>query len=124
MKKIFIGFSLLAALLTGCVTNTVVNLTATEHPRSANHMYRVEYQWDTTQQTMRPETIKPYVLVGFDTYEMKPVMKMNNRWEAWIRVPRDVNEVGYRFMVDYQYTGYGKMQNSSKLSRDYKLFVK
>ena len=35
------------------------NLTATAQPRSANGLYRVEYEWTSTQQTVQPETIKP-----------------------------------------------------------------
>jgi len=122
MTKTVFAFSLLLALATGCATNSVTNLTPTEMPRSANHMYRVEYQWESTQQTMRPETIKPYVLVGFDQIPMKRVM--NNLWEGWIQVPPGANEVTYRFKVDYEYTGYGKLKPASKLSRDYKLIVK
>jgi len=86
-------------------------------------MYRIEYQWDSTQQTLRPETIKPYVLVGFDQYEMRPVMKMNNRWEVWVPVPAGKDDITYRFKVDYQYTTFGGMKSASKLSRDYKLTV-
>ncbi len=125
MTKTLLALSLLVTLLmAGCVTNTVTNLTATEVPRSPNGMYRVEYQWDSSQQTVRPDTIKPTVLVGFNQYEMKPVMKMNNRWEAWIPVPVGQDEISYRFKVDYQYTGFGNPKNASKLSQDYKLIVK
>jgi hypothetical protein len=125
MTKTFLALSLsLAVLVSGCVANRVTNLTATEVPRSPNGMYRVEYQWDSNQQTVRPDTIKPTVLVGFNQYEMRPVMKMNNRWETWIPIPAGQNEISYRFKVDYQYTGFGAPRNASKLSQDYKLFVK
>lgn len=124
MTKTVLALSLLLALAAGCVTNTVTNLTATEAPRAANNMYRVEYQWDSTQQTVRPDTITPTVLVGFDQYPMKPVMKMNNRWEAWIPVPAGQSEISYRFKVDYTYTRFGKPGTASKLSQDYKLFIK
>lgn len=125
MTKTLLAVSFLAVtLLNGCVSNRVTNLTVTELPRSANNMYRVEYQWDSTQQTVRPDTIKPFVLVGFDQYEMKPVMKMNNRWEAWIPVPAGVSEVTYSFKVAYQYTGFGKTPSASKRSQEYKLFIK
>ena len=124
MTKTLLGFSMLLALATGCVTNTLTNITPTEVPRSDRGMYRVEYQWDSNQQTVRPDSIKPFVLVGFDQYEMKPVMKMSNRWEVWIPVPPGNSEVTYRFKVDYQYTAFGAPRMASKLSQDYKLFVK
>ncbi|MEY2409688.1 MAG: hypothetical protein QOF48_2358 [Verrucomicrobiota bacterium] len=125
MTKILLGLSALLLVATGCVTNTVTNITPTEVPRSPNGMYRIEYQWDSTQQTVRPGSLKPVVLVGFDQYEMKPVMKMNNRWEVWVPIPAGKNEITYRFKVDYQYTAFGAPKSASKLStQDYKLVVK
>ena len=79
MTKRLLALSLLLALIAGCVTNTVTNLTPTAQPRSPTGQYRVEYQWDSTQQTVRWDTIKPVVLVGFDNYEMKPVLRTMNR---------------------------------------------
>ncbi len=124
MTKTLLALSLLLAVVTGCVTNTVTNLTPSEVPRSANHMYRIEYQWDSTQQTVRPGSIKPSVVLGFDQYEMKPVMKMNNRWEVWIPVPAGKNEIVYHFKVLYDYTAFGAPKTAAKLSDEYKLIVK
>lgn len=125
MTKTFLALSLFVSLLVaGCVTNTVTNLTATEVPRSPTGMYRVEYQWDSSQQTVRPNSIKPTVLVGFNQHEMKQVMKTANRFEAWVPIPAGQSEISYRFKVDYQYTAFGNPKNASKLSQDYKLIVK
>ena len=125
MTKTVLALSLLVSVLVaGCVTNTVTNLTATEVPRSPNGMYRLEYQWDSNQQTVLPDTIKPTVLVGFNQYEMKKVMKTPNRFEAWVPVPAGQSEISYRFKVDYQYNAFGDPKNASKLSQDYKLIVK
>ena len=58
MTKKWIGFCLMmtALALAGCVT-TVTNLTATSQARNPNNLYLIEYQWDTTQQTIRPDSI-------------------------------------------------------------------
>ncbi len=124
MTKTLIALSLLGALLVGCVTNTVTNLTATTQPRDSTGLYRVEYEWDTTQQTVRPDSIKPTVLVGFDTYDMKSVLKTTNRWEAFIPVPASKDQVIYQFKVDYEFTRFGKPGLASKLSPEYKLNIK
>ena len=122
MTKTLLALSLLLAVATGCV-NTVTNLTPTTITRSPNNMYRVEYQWDSTQQTVRPGSIKPFVVVGFDQYEMRPVMRMNNRWEVWIPVPAGKTETTYRFKVYYDYTTFGSPKTAVKLSEDYKLAI-
>ena len=124
MTKTLFALSLLGALLVGCVTNTVTNLTATTQPRDSTGLYRVEYEWDTTQQTVRPDTITPTVLVGFDTYDMKPVLRTTNRWEAFIPVPASKDQIIYQFKVDYDYTRFGKPGKASKLSPEYKLNIK
>lgn len=111
-------------IITGCVTHTVTNLTPSSQPRATNHMYRVEYQWDTTQQSFRQGSVKPVVMVGLEPYVMKPVMKMNNRWEAWIPVPPGQNEITYQFKIDYQYTGFGKVEKASTTSREYTLTIR
>lgn len=116
--------SLVAVVLVGCVTNTVTNLTATTQARDPKGMYRVEYQWDSTQQTVRPGSIKPYVVVGQEEYEMKPVMKMDNRWEAWIPVPPNRNSVDYQFKVNYEYSAFGAIKPACKLTKDYQLLIK
>lgn len=123
-KPLMVLACLCAMLLTGCVTNTVTNLTASSQPRDPKGMYRVEYQWDSTQQTIRPGSVRPFVIVGTETYEMKPVMKMHNRWEAWIPVSPSQSEVTYSFKVDYQYSDFGAIKGGSKLTKDYTLVIR
>lgn len=125
MTKKWIGLCLLMTVLAlaGCVT-TVTNLTATTQPRNPNNLYLLEYQWDTSQQTIRPESIQPYVIVGFDTYEMRPTLKLTNRWEALVPIAPDKNVITYRFKVDYEYARFGKPGKASKGSPEYKLYIK
>ena len=125
MTKKWISLCLLMAalVLAGCVT-TITNLTATTQPRNANNLYPIEYQWDTTQQTIRPDTIKPFVVIGFDSYEMQPTLRMTNRWEALVPVAPDKSSVTYRIKVDYEYGRFGKPGMASKTTPEYKLYIK
>jgi hypothetical protein len=124
MAKKWIVLCLLSALsLVGCVT-TVTNLTSTTQPRNPNNLYLIEYQWDTTQQTIKANSIKPFVVVGFDSYEMKPTMRLTNRWEVLVPIPPDKSVIDYHFKVDYEYAGFGKVGLSSKSSPEYKLYIK
>lgn len=116
--------SLCVALLAlGCVTSGVTNLTPTKVKRTPNNLYHIEYQWNSNQQTLRPETITPTVVVGQESYPMRKVPKMRNRWEAYIPVPPDQKAVNYRFKIDYDYNRFGKTGKDSMLSPEYKLVI-
>lgn len=125
MTKKWIGLCLLVsvAILAGCVT-TVTNLTSTTQARNANNLYLIEYQWDTTQQTVRHDSIQPFVVVGFDTYEMRPTRRMTNRWEALVPVAADKSVITYKFKVDYEFNRFGGPGKASKNSPEYKLYIK
>jgi hypothetical protein len=123
MMKKLLAFVCLPLLLVGCVT-TLTNLTATSQPRSPNNLYLIEYQWDTTEQAIKPDTIKPYVVVGFDTYAMQQTARMTNRWEVYVPVPPDKDVLNYHFKVDYEFARFGKPGQASKSSEEYKLYIK
>ena len=112
MTKKWIGLCLLAALLVGCAT-TVTNITSTAQPRNANNQYLIEFQWDTSEQAVIPDSVQPYVVTGFDTYEMRPVLRMTNRWEALVPIGPEKNVITYRIKVDYEYGRFGKPGKAS-----------
>ncbi|HWN94382.1 MAG TPA: hypothetical protein VNT99_05070 [Methylomirabilota bacterium] len=121
------SFALLAAVLalvfTGCTTSRVTNLTTTRQPRNPSGVYPVEFVWDSNQQTIIADSIKPHVVIGFDFYPMRPALGIRNRWETVIPVPADKSFVLYHFKVDYEYRAFGQAQKSSKLSPSYRLDV-
>jgi hypothetical protein len=92
-------------LLTGCST-TFTRLTPLEQPRNPNNLYPVEVQFNTSQQSLRWDSIKPYVLVNGEPYPLRPVVMAQNRWEGFVPVPAGVNTVGYRFKFDYLYNSF------------------
>ena len=60
-------FLLLLTLISGCATSTsVTNLTPTKAKRTPNNLYLIEYEWRSNQQSMRADSITPYVVVGTD----------------------------------------------------------
>jgi hypothetical protein len=122
MTKLLLA--LLSLAFVGCASTTLTNLTATTQPRNPNNLYLIEYQWDSSQQTLRPDTIKPVVVSGFETYEMRPVLGMTNRWEALVPIPPNKDTLTYSFKVDYEYSRFGKPGKSSVHSPDYTLNIK
>lgn len=122
-NKKWFSLLLLAGLLAGCADVTLTNLTPSQEPRNANGQYLVELKLDSTQQSLRPESVRPNVLVGLDTYPMRPQLKMTNRWEALIPIPPGTNVINYHFKVDFQYNKFGKPGEDSLRSAQYKLEI-
>ena len=117
-------FLCLPLLVLSCVTkSTVTNLTPTRAKRSPNNLYLIEYEWRSNQQSMRPDSITPYVVVGTETYPMRRIPKMRNRWEAYIPVPPSQKSVLYHIKVDYEYNDFGKRGKGSIKTEEYKLNI-
>lgn len=113
---------LLGLLAVSCATSVITNLTPSSLPRNPTGQYLVEMKLDTRQQTLREDSVTPYVVVGFNEYKMRPTMKMNNRWETY--VPAEKESLVYFFKVDYEYNRFGKPGPGSMRSPDYKLTFK
>lgn len=126
MRKmtVFLLSVLLVALFVGCTHTSITNLTSTTVPREPNNLYRVEYQWNSNQQTVIAESITPYVVSGADSYAMMRVKFTPDRWEAWVPVPANRDYIVYHFKVDYKYRRFGGEGEASQLSPEYKMVVK
>src|SRR2546421_9511628 len=88
---------LLPALLAGCADVSLTNLTPSQEPRNANGQYLVEMKMDSTQQTLRQDSVRPAVVVGFDSYPMKTQLKKINTWEGRIPISPRTNVFKYYF---------------------------
>ena len=110
-------------LLTGCPA-TFTRVTPLQQPRNPNNLYPVEVIFNSQQQSLRWDSIQPYVLVGGELYPMRPVPMMKNRWEGLVPVPMGANGVGYRFKFDYLYDNFGTPPKpNSAFSPEYKLQI-
>ena len=122
--KNFGAFLLLLLVVSGCAHSDVTNLTPSVQPRNASGLYPLEFAWDSNMQALRDDSLTPYVVVGFDAYEMRPTLGMNNRWEAFVPVATNLTSVTYHFKVDYNYNRIGAAPGKgSKLSRSYLLRI-
>jgi hypothetical protein len=120
MKKI-LCLLLLPALLAGC--SSITNLTPSQYSRDASGQYRVEAAWRSNRETIRPDSFEPTVMVGFDSYPMRPVPVVKDRWEATIPVPADKDFVLYRYKFDFQVDAISKPHADSLMSREYTLKI-
>jgi hypothetical protein len=120
-KKILPLLSVL--LLTGCAS-TFTGLTPLQQPRNPSNLYPVEVAFNSQQQSLRWDSIQPYVLVNGELYPLRPVPLMQNRWEGYVPVPRGANSVEYRFKFDYKYNAVGtKPKSDTAKSPVFKLTI-
>lgn len=109
-------------LLAGCAS-TITNLSAQRQLRNPNHLYPVEVSLDSRQQSLKWDTVQPYIIVGKESYPMRKVRHMTNRWEGLVPVPAGVSSVSYHYKFDYQYNDFGGPRRSSYSSHSYKLQI-
>jgi hypothetical protein len=111
-------------LCSACTSSRITNLTPAAQTRNSSGLYPVEAAWESNQQSLRPESIKPSVLIGLETYPMTQTPIVKNRWETVIPVPADKDSIRYRFKFDYDYNGVPAVRKQSVLSQEYKLEIK
>lgn len=96
----------LVLMLTGCAS-TFTRLSPLEQPRNPNNLYPVEVQFNSPEQAMRPDSVKPYVLVEGQLYPLHPVPVVPNRWEGFVPVSPSSDQTEFRFKFDYLYNAFG-----------------
>jgi len=106
MKWKLLILALPVLLLAGCATS-FTNLSSSIQTRNSNNFYPVEVAFNSTQQSLRWDSIHPYVLVNGQLYEMHPTPLMTNRWEGFVPVPPADDSVNFRYKFDFQYYTFG-----------------
>jgi hypothetical protein len=95
-------------LLAGCSTSaTFTRMTPGQQPRNADNLYPVEVAFNSGQQSLRWDSIHPYVIVQGQAFPLRPVPVVQNRWEGLVPVPPAASAVTYRFKFDYLYNSFG-----------------
>jgi hypothetical protein len=114
----------LLMLMGGCATTaTFTNLTPRQQVANANNLYPVEVAFNSRQQTLRWDSIKPQIVVGSQTYPMRPTPLMSNRWEGLVPVPAGTTVIHYQYKFDYLNNAFGPPQPDSARSAEYTLRI-
>ena len=113
---------LLALLLAGCASQ-LTNLTPQHQRRNPDNQYLVEVSFNTRQETVRWQSMRPQIVVGSEFYPMRATPLMTNRWEGLLPVPRGVSQVKYHYKFDFEYNKLGKPGNDTALSHEYLLHI-
>jgi hypothetical protein len=111
--------------LVGCATTaTFTRMTPDVQPRNADNLYPVEVGFYSQQQSLRPDSLKAYVIVDGKPYPMRQVPMVRDRWEGLVPVPPGAHSVSYRFKFDFLYNSFGsEPQPDSSWSPTYTLKV-
>lgn len=122
MLKKCLSLLALPLLIAGCASH-FTNLTPRQQLRNENSFYPVDVAFKSQQQSLRWDSIRPYVLVGTNFYAMRPTLLMNNRWETLVPVPPGTNLVRYRFKFDFEYNAFARRKTDSATSAEYSLQI-
>jgi hypothetical protein len=122
MVKKSLPLLLLSLLLAGCATQ-LTNLTPGQQVINTNNLYPVEVSFNTRQQTVRWQSIQPKIIVGTESYDMRPTPFMTNRWEGLIPVPPGTSLVHYHYKFDFRYNRMGDPGKDNAVSPDYTLRI-
>jgi len=120
MLKKFLPVLSLPLLLAGCTT-TFTNLTPQQQERTAQNSYTVEVALESRRQTMRWESIRPEIVVGKQSFPMRPTPMMTNRWEGEIPLPPGADVIHYHYKFDFKYNAFGDAKPDSASSQEYTL---
>jgi hypothetical protein len=108
---------MLPVVLAGC--NSITNLTPSQCPRDSSGYYHVEAMWTSSRTIIQQDSFKPLVVVDLQTYPMRRVPVVQDRWEAFIPVPADKDSVYYHYKFDFKDT-----KADSLMSDTYQLRIK
>ncbi len=123
MKKASNLLITLCALLAGCSTTRLTNLTPGKVPRNPSGIYPFEATWKS-KRLGSDRKVEAFVLVDGNAYAMKPVPGTKERWEAQVPIAADKTAVPYHYKFNFTYPGAITTHGNSDLSPSYRLHFK
>jgi hypothetical protein len=121
-KKLMLFLPVL--LLAGCTTGTFTRLTPNLQTRNSNNLYPVEVIFNSNRQSLRWDSIRPFVVVNGQALPLRQVPVVKNRWEGLVPVSPGDNAVTYRFKFDYLVNSFDSTpQPNSESSRNFTLKI-
>ena len=124
VRFIAVIFCILSPLFfTGCIYHEITNMTPGTLPRNDKGYYEVHIIWESNDNAVRHDTIKPVVLIGTNIFEMKRTPLVKNRWQTPVPVDPVANELRYRIKVNWKYNTIPVPAANSQLSEEFLLRI-
>lgn len=107
MRKILLGFAAAAmlALLPGCDTVTLTNLTPASMPENPSQIYTFTLRVTPRTNTVPPKSIAPHIVVDGQNFDMKPSALGGGLYEFEYQLGAGRDDIAYYFLVTYETEG-------------------
>jgi hypothetical protein len=102
---LWLGAALLLALLPGCDSITLTNLTPPALPENPSQIYTFTLRVTQRTNTIPVETIKPQIIIDGQSHPMQKSPLGQNIFEFDFRLPPGRDELAYYYLVNYQIDG-------------------
>lgn len=102
-----VGAAAALALLAGCSTLTVTNLTPSDLQENPSEIYTFTLRATPHTSTVVPGSITPQIVIDGQIYPMKPSALGGDLYEFDYQLPPGRQDVAYYFLVGYKVEGNG-----------------
>jgi hypothetical protein len=110
------GAGLVAALLGGCATMGLTDLTPSSLPENPSGIYTFTLRVSPKSSTVVPDSITPHIVVGGESHDMQKSDAVPGIYEFDYRLPAGQDNIGYYYLVGYQTEGNGNVANRQAYS--------
>jgi hypothetical protein len=105
------GALLAAALLGGCATMGLTNLTPSSLPENPSGIYTFTLRVAPKSSTVVTDSITPHIVVGGESHDMQKSQSIPGIYEFDYRLPSGQDSIGYYYLVSYETEGNGIIAN-------------
>jgi hypothetical protein len=95
------------ALLAGCETVTLTNLTPASMPENPSQIYTFTLRVTPRTKSVTKTSIAPHIVVDTQSFEMKKSALGEGLYEFEYQIPAGRDDIGYYYLVNYDYEGGG-----------------
>lgn len=121
-RKILAWLSAIAglALLSGCDTVTLTNLTPNSMPENPSQIYTFTLRVTPRTTTVVPTSVTPHLIIDGKSLDMKKSPIGEGLYELEYQLPAGREDLAYYYLVNYQVEGNGQLtpyENYTELTR-------
>lgn len=106
-RKIILGIAaaVAVALLAGCETVKLTNLTPASMPENPSQIYTFTLRVTTRTNTVNPSSITPHIIVDGQSFVMKKSPIGEGLYEFEYQLPAGRDDIAYYYLVNYDVEG-------------------
>jgi hypothetical protein len=110
------GAAIAMALLAGCATMSLTNLTPSSLPENPSGIYTFTLRVAPKSNSVVTSSIEPHVIVGEASHDMKRSDEIPGIYEFEYKLPQGQSSIGYYYLVNYSTEGNGTVDNRQAYS--------